>query len=295
MIDSDKLQRFIFDHCDIRGEIITLADSYRQVLATTDYPPAIRQLLGQFQAAAGLLSATLKFDGVITLQARGDGPLTLIMADCTRHRNLRAVAEYDPDFDFEQAGGAACLNELIGSGQLSITIDASKGERYQGIVPLEKATLADCLEDYFRQSEQLPTRIWLTADSNCAAGLLLQALPQQLTADEEQNRQQWEHLCKLAETIKAEEQLQLGHNELLYRLFHQDQLRLLDATELQFACSCSEQRTANMIKTIGRDELDGLLEEHGRIEVSCHFCNQQYLFSAGDIDRLFGDETPVIH
>ena len=292
MSDSDQLQRFIFDNCDIRGEIITLDESYRTVLATADYPVAIQHLLGQFLAAAGLLSATLKFDGIITLQARGDGPLSLVMADCTRHHNLRAVAEYDQSFNF---GHEASLGELIGHGQLAITIDPSKGERYQGIVPLENATLAHCLEDYFRQSEQLPTRIWLNADGNRAGGLFLQALPQQLAADEAQNSQQWQHLCQLADTIKPDEQLHLSHTEQLHRLFHQDPLRLLETTELQFACSCSEQRTATMIKSMSRNELDALLQERGHIEVSCHFCNQQYRFNAVDIDRLFGDEAPVIH
>ena len=292
MSDSDKLHRFIFDHRDIRGEIISLADSYRTALATTDYPVVIQQLLGEFQAAAGLLSATLKFDGVITLQARGDGPLNLIMADCTRHHNLRVVAEFDRSTKFSDN---AALTDLIGHGQLAITIDPSKGERYQGIVPLEQGSLAHCLEDYFKQSEQLPTRIWLSADGNRAGGLFLQALPRQKVTDPQQNTEQWEHLTQLADTIKPEEQLHLSHCEQLHRLFHQDELRLFDATDLQFACSCSEQRTINMIKTLDPGEIKSILQEHGHIEIDCHFCNQQYRFNAADINKIFSGDAPIIH
>ncbi|MGS2724619.1 Hsp33 family molecular chaperone HslO [Porticoccus sp. GXU_MW_L64] len=294
MSDSDKLQRFVFDHCDIRGEIITLEQSYQAVLQTGQYPRAVQQLLGEFLAAAGLLSATLKFDGVITIQARGDGPLKLIVADCTRHHNLRAVAELNSD-DLSGANpDEYSLAELIGNGQLAITIDPSRGERYQGIVPLEQPTLAGCLEHYFQQSEQLPTRLWLNANGQRAAGLFLQALPQQ-TASEEQNQQQWQHLTQLAETISPQEQLQLAHQDQLYRLFHQDAVRLFDTTDLQFACSCSQQRTAQMLVKMGREELHSILAEQGRIEVNCHFCNQQYRFDGNDINQLFSGEPPTIH
>ena len=291
MSDCDKLQRFIFDKCDIRGEIITLEESYQKTLSTGEYPAPIQLLLGHFLAAAGMLSATLKFDGIITLQARGDGPLKLIVADCTRHRNLRALAEFDPEFDFSSTQN---LSELIGNGQLAITIDPSKGERYQGIVPLEQDSLAGCLEDYFKQSEQLPTRLWLSADGNRAGGLFLQVLPQQLS-DEEQNQEQWQHLTQLAETISTDEQLQLAHSDQLYRLFHQDNVRLLDANQLQFACSCSQQRTAQMLKKMERSELEEVFAEQGKIEVSCHFCNQLYLFESTDIEQIYNEEPPTLH
>lgn len=291
MSDHDKLHRFIFDHCDIRGEIITLADSYRAVLDNHNYPAPIQQLLGQFLAAAGLLSATLKFDGILTLQARGNGPLSLLMADCTRQHNLRAIAEFDAEYDYQNDD----LASLIGSGQLAITIDPSKGQRYQGIVPLEKHNLAACLEDYFNQSEQLPTRIWLSADGKQAGGLFLQALPRQLEADENQNAKMWEHLTSLADTIKPEEQLGLAHSDQLFRLFHQDNVRMFPATNLQFACSCSEERTTTILKSMNRTELEQIIEEQGLIEVSCHFCNQLYRFGSKDIDRLFDGEPPAVH
>lgn len=293
---TDQLQRFIFERSDIRGEILTLEKSYQDVLKNGRYPEAIQQLIGEFLAAVGLLSATLKFDGVITLQARGSGPLSLIMADCTRHHNLRAIAKFDAEHQYETK---AALTELIGEGTLALTIDPSKGERYQGIVPLEAPTLAKCLEEYFARSEQLPTRIWLSADSQCpsprAAGLLLQALPRQLEANQEENQRLWEHTSQLAETITAEEQLFLGHEEQLYRLFHQDELRLFTPSPVQFFCSCSEGRFAKALQSMGQKEVQEILDESGLISIDCEFCHQKYRFDSNDIAELFGENPPTLH
>jgi len=296
MPNSDQLQRFIFEHSDIRGEILTLENSYQGALANGNYPDAIQHLIGQFLAAAGLLSATLKFDGVITLQAQGDGPLSLIMADCTRHHNLRAIAKFEPESHYDND---ALLPELIGKGTLTLTIDPSKGERYQGIVPLESPSLAHCLEDYFLRSEQLPTRIWLAADptlkSAKAAGLLLQALPSQLESTLEENQRLWEHTTQIAETITSEEQLSLSHEQQLYRLFHQDELRLFDPDPVQFFCSCSEGRFAKALVSMGHEELNDILKEQGIISINCEFCHQQYSFDKNDIENLFGESPPTLH
>lgn len=294
MSTRDQLQRFIFDGSDIRGEVITLNDSFQTVVSKGDYGPVVQQLLGEFMAAAGLLSATLKFDGILTLQARGDGPLGLIMADCTRQQNLRAIAELNDGISNDDIADKTDLRELIGHGHLVITIDPAKGERYQGIVPLDQPTLSGCLETYFKQSEQLPTRIWLCANETTAAGLMLQALPEQ-EASQEENSLKWEHLTQLADTLKPEEQLTLSANDQLYRLFHQDEVRLFEATEMQFFCSCSRQRTEQMIRSIAREELNDILEERGTIEVHCHFCNELYRFNRADIDKLFGEQPPTLH
>ncbi|WP_461519630.1 Hsp33 family molecular chaperone HslO [Porticoccus sp.] len=296
MSHADQLQRFIFEHSDIRGEILTLEESFQQVLSNAKYPAPIQALLGQFMAAAGLLSATLKFDGVLTLQAQGTGPLSTIMADCTRHHHLRAIAHFDEDFNY--APGQH-LQELIGTGTLSLTINPNRGERYQGIVPLESDTLAGCLENYFAQSEQLATRIWLSAapemDSPRAAGLLLQALPNQKEADPEANQQLWEHATQLAATITPEEQLLLEHEQQLYRLFHQDELRIFEANPVQFSCSCSEDRISSALVSLGQKELQGILDEQGSIDIHCEFCHQHYAFHQGDIDDLFDESPPVLH
>ncbi|MFT7300895.1 MAG: molecular chaperone Hsp33 [Porticoccus sp.] len=296
MSHIDQLQRFIFEHSDIRGEILTLEKSYQDVLANSAYPETIQHLLGLFLAAAGLLSATLKFDGVITLQAQGPGPLSLIMADCTHHHNLRAIAQFDPDQVFDSS---ASLTDFIGEGTLTLTIDPSQGELYQGIVPLESVSLAACLEDYFARSEQLATRIWLSADANGpsprAAGLLLQALPRQLESCPEKNQQLWDHATQLADTIKEHEQLTLSHKEQLFRLFHQNELRLFESNHVQFFCSCSEGRFAEVLHSLGHEELDSILEEQGIISINCQFCHQQYRFNNKDIAELFNESPPILH
>jgi len=298
--DNDLLQRFLFEQSDVRGEIVSLQDSYQTVLANhkqsaQHIPAAINTLLGEFLSAAALLSATLKFDGIITLQAKPKdaSPLEVIMADCTRHNNLRAVARYDASKAPNDAQGCD-FRTLLDGGYLAITIDPAKGERYQSIIAIEHDSLSECLNTYFQQSEQLPTRIWLSADSGRAAGLLLQALPVQLQ-NLEQRSELWQHLTLLADTLKAEEQLSLSHDEQLHRLFHQETLQLFEPTALQFSCSCSRARTTNMLISLGKEEVEAILEEQSSIDIGCEFCHYVYQFSPEQAAQLFIDEAPTLH
>lgn len=306
MASNDLIHRFLFDHTDIRGEVVSLDNSYREVLAHNPHPPVVQQLLGEFLAAVSLMSSTLKFDGLITLQARGEGPLPLIMAECSHHKGLRAIARPNPDADFTAMEGESSPNirQLLGKGVVAITIEPasslnSRGERYQGIVPLDADDLAGCLEHYFAQSEQLNTRFWLSADSNMdnprTSGLMLQALPQQLNASAEQNRDHWETTCTLADTVKPDELMGLEHEILLYRLFHEEQVRLLDAAEVHFACSCSRQRSANALVSMGENEVTQLIAENETITIDCQFCNQQYIFGPQDVTKLFSDQPHTLH
>lgn len=290
MTHTDQLIRFLFEGTDIRGEIITLEKSYQQVLQNGNYPLPVQSLLGQMLAAAGLLSATMKFDGIFTLQARGDGDLSLVMADCTRQHLLRGIAKLLPGASPDTTN----IRELLGEGYLAITVDPAKGERYQGIVPLEGENLASCLENYFSQSEQLPTRLWLYADGSRAGGLLIQALPQQLQTLT-QREDFWQHLCVLADTVQADEFLSTDTETLLVRLFHEESVRLFPATEMEFACSCSRTRTGEMLASLGAEELRSLIEEKGIIEVLCEFCHQQYHFDGGQIDALFNGTVKTLH
>lgn len=292
MSHYDQLHRFLFEHQDIRGEIVSLEQTYQDVLRQRDYPDVIRQLLGEFLAAASLLSSLLKFDGIITLQAQGDGPLRTIMADCTRNRNLRAIAQLD---------GAAgdtlpdTLPELIGNGHLAITIDPAQGQRYQGLVPLEAVNLAGCLESYFRLSEQLPTRFWFSADGQRSAGLLLQTLPTPQHQSREETLDTWQELTTLASSITPDEQLQLPHEAQLHRLFHQHPLRLFEPCPLHFQCSCSRERTAVTLVSLGEAEMRDILAERGLIEVECQYCGEQYRFDEQDINQLFDPGPPTVH
>lgn len=300
-LDNDIRQRFLFEQSDIRGEILSLQDSYQTVLLNGNYPPPVARLLGEFMAGACLLSATLKFDGIISLQASGKGPLSMIMADCTRHHNVRGVARY------AQAGFAtdkqptgllnspSHLGTMLGkNATLAVTIEPAAGKRYQGIIPVEGATLSECLTAYFEQSEQLPTRIRLHADGHRAAGLLLQAMPPQLQALE-QRQEYWRHLGQLTDTLTAAEQLQLPHTTQLHRLFHQEPLRLFDALDIHFSCSCSKARTANALFSLGLAEVTALLEQKNPIEMTCQFCHQRYYFDKNDTQQLFKQRSPTLH
>ncbi len=295
----DLMHRFMFDHTDIRGEVVSLGDSYQEVLSHNRHHPAVQQLLGEFLAAASLLSSTLKFDGILTLQARGDGPLPLIMAECSHHKGVRAIAKPDPETDFDRlaldAESRADIRQLLGQGVLAITIDPDRGERYQGIVPLDADKLAGCLEHYFEQSEQLKTRFWLTADGATSTGLMLQALPRQVNASPEENRDHWETTVTLADTVEPGELLGLSHETLLYRLFHEEQVRLFEAVDIRFACSCSRERSANALRSIGETEVNQLLAEREVITIDCQFCNQVYRFGAKDVTELFTDQPHTLH
>lgn len=301
MQSNDLLHRFLFDDCDIRGEIVTLGDSYREILSHNRHVPAIRQLLGEFLAAVGLLSSTLKFDGRIILQARGDGPISTIMAECNHHNNLRGIVRLNSDVELiEDVALHGTMQQLLGNGVLVISIEPKrkenfegKLERYQGIVPMDAENLAGCLEHYFQQSEQLATRLWFAADDDIATGFLIQALPQQLNTDPEDNRDKWETIITLADTIKREELLGLDHPTVLYRLFNEQPVRLFEPKKLQFACSCSKERCASALLTIGKDEVEELLIEQGSINIDCQFCNQHYHFAADEVRKLLGGN--VLH
>ncbi len=278
---TDQLLRFIFDGTDVRGEWVQLERSYLDALVNHHYPPAVRRLVGEFLAAASLLGATLKFDGTITLQARSeDGEIPLIMAEAGSDNSVRAIVH-----GAERAAGTEFRQLLGARATLAITIDPARGKRYQGIVPLEGDSLARCLEDYFHRSEQLPTRIWLVADNRRVAGLFLQELPSKL--DFEQRSKQWQHLSMLAETISHHEMLHLEGDDVLHRLFHQEQLRLLRRDSLHFRCSCSRERTESMLRSLGGGELEAILRERGSVEVNCEFCNQLYRFDADAVANLF--------
>lgn len=305
MPSNDLLHRFLFDDCDVRGEIVTLGDSYREVLSHNPQAPAIRRLLGEFLAAVSLLSSTLKFDGKIILQARGDGPLSTIMAECNHHNNLRGIVRTNSTLEAEHAlsdelAQHGTLQQLLGNGVLVITIEPQRSEnfggaieRHQGIVPMDADNLAGCLEHYFQQSEQLATRLWFAASNDVVTGFLIQALPQQLITNEDDNRDKWETIIALADTIKTDELLQLEHATVLYRLFNEQPLRLFEPKALRFACSCSRERSASALLSIGKQEVEELLVEKGSIDIDCQFCNQHYHFAADEVRKLLSGD--VLH
>lgn len=291
MASTDTAQRFLFEQTDIRGELVTLEQSYQEALAAHNYPEPIRNLLGELAASALLLASTLKFSGIMTLQARSEGDLKLLMVECRDDKSFRALARWDESADLHNAN----LATLMPEGQMLISIDPTKGRRYQGVVALAGENLAQCFEAYFQQSEQLPTRIWLNANAERAAGLLLQALPASIEQDAESRESSWAHLCTLTGTLKAEEQLSLDHETILTRLFHQDPLRLMEPEAVQFSCSCSRGRCEQALASLDRNELEELIEEQGEIRMDCQFCNHPYRFEQSDLERIFAPAQPPLH
>lgn len=289
---TDFTQRFLFDDSDVRGEMVVLTQSYAQVLAKHPYPQPVAQLLGELLAAAALLLGTLKFEGLMVLQARSSGPVPLLMVECSSEGELRGIARYHA----EQVRADACLSDLMPEGLLAITVEPRSGQRYQSLVDMDGATLADCLSNYFATSEQLPTRFWLNADGQRARGLLLQQLPADRLPDAEAREASWQHVVTLADTLTAEELLGLDNPTLLHRLYHEEQLRLFEPRTLQFRCSCSRERSANALVSLGQADAELLLSENaGSVVIDCQFCNERYAFDAADIAQLFaggGSQAP---
>ena len=290
MADFDFTQRFIFESTDVRGELASLEESYAHVLAKHTYPEPVAALLGELMAAAALLINTLKFDGLLVLQARSSGAVPLLMVECSSERELRAIARYES----EQISSAASLQELMPEGVLAITVDPREGQRYQGLVALDGATLADCFTNYFVNSAQLPTRFWLYADGQRARGMLLQQLPADCLPDPDEREESWQRVIALASTLSAEELLGLDNETILHRLYHEEELRLFAGTELQFHCSCTRERSAQALQSLGLTDLQLLLaEKAGTIEIDCQFCNQTYLFNENDIMQMFAEQGTI--
>jgi len=284
MKSADTRQRFLFDTTHIRGEITTLCSSFQEMQSRQNYPPAVNAMLGEFLAAASLLSATLKFSGIVSIQAIGRGAIKTIMAECSNKTQLRGIVRGDFSAVAEQQG----FQSLLESATLAITIEPEGKERYQGIVPIESETLSGCLEHYFAQSEQLSTKIKLAANQETAAGVLIQQMPH--GKDDKKAKDNWQHLAVLVDSLKPEEQLTLSHEEQLYRLFHEQNLRLLEAEHVQFFCSCSKYRTAKTLTSLGFEEVNQICQQQGSLQVTCEFCDQQYIFDKSDICNLFERE-----
>ncbi|MFJ9990679.1 Hsp33 family molecular chaperone HslO [Pseudomonas putida] len=281
--DTDFTQRFLFEERDVRGEWVELDKSYSEVLARHPYPQPVAALLGELMAATSLLVGALKFDGLLILQARSQGPIPLLMVECSGERDIRGMARYEA----EQITADATLADLMPGGHLTLTIDPVKGQRYQGTVELDGANLSECFTNYFVQSQQLNTRFWLDTSTGKARGLLLQQLPVDRQRDEEEREDSWQHVVAMASTLKPEEWAE-GNETLLHRLYHEDAVRLFDIEPLRFHCSCSRERSGNALVSLGEADAKALVEEcGGQVEIDCQFCNERYFFDATDVAQLF--------
>jgi len=288
MPDNDQLHRFMIENTRVRGELVHLSASWKAVLERYDYPENVQRVLGEAFAACALLAATIKFEGSLILQIRGDGPLHLLVVQATSEGTLRGLARWSntvPEHD---------LKNIFGYGSMVITIEPSKGEPYQGIIALEGEHIQDAIENYFKQSEQINTRLWLAANETSCTGFLLQELPeseQDKHSNLGENHHDWQHAEALGNTISNAELLSLSTIEILHRLFHEDDIRLFDPSPLSFRCSCSNERIAKMIISLGINEARGIISEQGKIQVDCEFCNARYIYDSVDVEKLFASDN----
>ncbi len=280
MKEQDCIRRFIFEKLGIRGEWVSLQQSWQETKQHQGLSESIEEQLGQAMAATVMLAETIKFEGSLILQAQGSSALKAIVAQVTHDRKIRGIARSNESVP---AGG---LSEMMGEGRLVITVEPEHGEPYQGIVPLEGNTFSDVINTYFLQSEQLETCVWLFANKEYAAGLLLQRLPSQ-----EDYKADWERITLLANTVTKDEMLALNCEQMLYRLFNEESVRVFDADTVNFSCACSRKKIEKTLIALGRQELDNILQERGVIDVDCEFCRQHFSFDTIDVESLFAGQA----
>ncbi|HEX2530555.1 MAG TPA: Hsp33 family molecular chaperone HslO [Burkholderiaceae bacterium] len=294
---ADTLQSFMFEEAPVRGELVEIVDAWRQVQERHDYPKAVKILLGEMLSAAVLLSASLKFNGAIVMQIYGDGPVRLLVVECDSDLQLRATAKLAPEAVIDDNAALPQLVNAHGNGRFVITLDPKEkipGQQpYQGIVPLDGESVASVIENYMLRSEQLHTRLWLAADENVSRGLLLQKLPHEggsgspLTDDTEP----WNRIVMLGSTVRAKELLSTDIQTMMHRLFWEETIRVFDARHPGFRCSCTREKVGNMLKMLGREEVEAALTELGTLGINCDFCGQHYEFDKVDCAQLFTAST----
>jgi molecular chaperone Hsp33 len=278
----DSLQRFVFEGAPVRGEIVHLDATWRAVLERHEYPLPLRTVLGELMAAAALLSSTIKFTGSLIMQVQGSGPVKLLVVECTSDQTMRATAKWDEPLQ------GSDFRDLVGSGRFVMTIAPEDARQtYQGVVTLEGTDVSDALEHYMATSEQLDTRLWLAADGEHAAGMMLQRLPGSSEADPDT----WNRAIQLTQTVTSNELLKLPTREIVHRLYHEEDIRLFEPRVMSFRCSCSRERVVNMLRLLGREEVMSILQEREAVEVNCEFCNRHYRFDAVDAEQIFVAEV----
>lgn len=286
--DTDRVRRFLLEEFPVRGQLVQLDSAWAALREHATYPEPVRDLLGQAVAAAVLLASTLKFEGGLTLQMQGNGAVRLLVAQCTHDFRIRAVAHYDA------ARVAAHFAALAGAGRITVTVESTgRGAPYQGIVPLEGGSLAECIDGYFATSEQLPTHVRLAADATRAGGLLVQRLPgadAQAEADPESaaTAAVWERVCRHAATLDANDLLYAPAESLVRRSATVDDVRLFGGAPVKFECRCSRERVLSVLRALGEDEVRDVLGEQGIVTVTCEFCHRPYVFDPIDVTQAFG-------
>lgn len=289
----------MLERSPVRGELVEIADTWRQVQALRSYPPAVSTVLGEMMAAAALLSANLKFHGSIIMQIHGDGPVQLLVVECDASLRLRGTVKLRENAEVADDASLEQLVNQQGEGRFAITLDPADKlpgqQAYQGIVSLDGDSVAAIIENYMMRSEQLDTRLWLAADHHIARGLLLQKLPDEggttTTPEAHPDADAWNRSLTLASTVSREELLSTDIMTLLQRLYWEESVRVFEPRHPSFYCSCSREKVGNMLKMLGKEEVDSAIADLGGLDIGCDFCGQQYAFDAVDCAQLFTSEA----
>jgi len=297
-LQADQVQPFLIESSGIRGRLLRLEGVCDRILSRHAYPEPVARLLAEMLALCGGLASLIKYDGIFTLQASGDGPLRMMVVDVTSEGEMRGYAGFDQarlDATIADSGGQLTVPQLFGKGYLAFTVDqGSYSERYQGIVALNGNTLADCMQHYFMQSEQLQSGIVLAAGRRgthwVSAALVLQRLPEEAVHAIE-DEDDWRRAMVLQASCSEDELLDdsLKFHDLLYRLFHEEGVRVFEPRSLTDGCRCSRAKLENVLKTMPRAEIEEMKADGGAVEVTCEFCTTLYRFDDHDLDRIYAD------
>lgn len=279
---ADHITPFVFDALPVRGALINLSRSWRRMLRDHEYEDAVQETLGHAAAATGLIAQSMKFDGAITLQIQGDGELRMLVMQCTSELELRGMAACDED------GNAKTFGDLMHNAHCAITVDA--GDRpYQGIVEIDRASLADSLQNYFARSVQVPSHVMLVSDASLSGGILLQQMPGQYMINEDD----WSRLGFIAATLRTSDFEVADGMELIGKLFAEDDVRVFKSQPVVFRCRCSQARAEEVLRMLGEVETREAVNEQGKVDVTCEYCGRQRTFDPVDISRLFVDNVVV--
>lgn len=290
---KDQLQKFMFEHAGVRGELVELPQTWQEILSYQEYPKAVQKILGELLAAATLLSANLKFNGTMIMQIHGDGPVRLLVVECDAELHLRATAKLAPDAVIADDANLTELVHSHGHGRFVITLDPNDKlpgqQAYQGIVPLDGESVATIIENYMMRSEQLDTKLWLAADDQVARGMLLHKLPKHggTEASVEDETEAWNRAVMLGSTLKDEELLNTDIQTLMTRLFWEETIRVFDPVFPAFHCNCTREKVGNMLKMLGQEEINAAIAELTTLSINCDFCGKLYSFDQVDCTQLF--------
>jgi len=291
-LNSDQVRRFVLEQHPIRGHVVRLGRAWLELREHQDYPPVVQQLLGEAVGAVVLLAATLKFNGTLTLQLQGKGLVNLLVAQCTHDFKVRAMARHEPLVQIE-GGDAAGFRSLAGDGQIIVTVEATdRASSYQGVVPIAGDSLAESLETYFHQSEQLPSRVVLAASPGAVAGMLVQRIPteggKQAPVDPAALEAAWMKTDHAMVAMTREQLLGDDVEQRLVHMFGADEVRVFKEHPVKFECRCSGERVANVLRSLGAEEVRSVIAEQGAVTVTCEFCQKPYKFDPIDVEHLFG-------